>query len=297
MAAISAGGAFFYPASNGALPNLVDDDQLTPASVLMSLAWGTTAALGAALGGQVGAVLGRDAAFLIDAASFAIGAGLVVGIHRPFAASTVSKMPGFVTSARETLGYARRHGPVAALLTSKFSFGLTVGAIAMFPILSTEVFDAGDRGTGLLFAARGLGVLVGPLLARRFFGRSDARLLSVIGPCITLWGISYLVMSISTSLAVAAVLVGIAHMGGGSQWTFSTYGLQRLVPDRLRGRVFGFDYGLLSLSASVSNLLAGLAAEHLGARTVVAGAGVFAAVFGLGWAALTRRFWRQLNPA
>ena len=54
------------PASQAALPNVVRDDDLARANVLMGSTWGTMLAVGAALGGLVTAVLGRDAAIVID---------------------------------------------------------------------------------------------------------------------------------------------------------------------------------------------------------------------------------------
>ena len=81
---LSACGAFFEPASSAALPNLVDDADLPTANVILGSAWGVMLAVGAALGGIVAATLGRDAAFVIDAATFAVSALLIVGITRPF---------------------------------------------------------------------------------------------------------------------------------------------------------------------------------------------------------------------
>ena len=54
----------------GRAANLVEDDELGEANVLIGSAWGTMLAVGAALGGLVAATLGRDAAFVINAASF-----------------------------------------------------------------------------------------------------------------------------------------------------------------------------------------------------------------------------------
>src|SRR6478736_4802387 len=81
---LSAFGAFFEPASSAALPNLVDDADLSTANVIQGSAWGVMLAVGAALGGIVAATLGRDAAFIIDAATFAASALLIIGITRPF---------------------------------------------------------------------------------------------------------------------------------------------------------------------------------------------------------------------
>ena len=47
---IAALGAFFAPASNAALPNLVDKKDLPLATALMASTWGAMLAIGAALG-------------------------------------------------------------------------------------------------------------------------------------------------------------------------------------------------------------------------------------------------------
>src|SRR5438552_5661796 len=71
---ISIGSAYFEPASQAALPNIVAPKDLGPANVLMGSTWGTMLAVGAALGGLVTMRLGRDLAFIIDAASFLFSA-------------------------------------------------------------------------------------------------------------------------------------------------------------------------------------------------------------------------------
>ena len=84
-AGLSLGAAIFEPTSSASLPNLVDDEDLADANVLSGSTWGVMLAVGAALGGIVAATLGRDVAFIVNAASFALSAWLIVGIARPFA--------------------------------------------------------------------------------------------------------------------------------------------------------------------------------------------------------------------
>ena len=50
---ISIGSAYFEPASQAALPNIVAPEDLGPANVLMGSTWGTMLAVGAAIGGAV----------------------------------------------------------------------------------------------------------------------------------------------------------------------------------------------------------------------------------------------------
>lgn len=294
LALISTGTAFFFPASSSALPNLVDGKELAPANVLLGSAWGTMAAVGSAVGGTFAALLGRDPSFVVDSLSYLVSAVLLLRITRPFAEVRAPSRPGFLRSAREAVAFARSHSEVAALLTSKAGFGITAGAIALLPVIAFRLFETGDQGTGVLFGARGLGALVGPFLVKRWLGDEPRRLVGSIGYSIAAWGACYALLAVTPSLGAAALAVMVAHMGGGTQWVMSTYGLQITTPDEVRGRIFSFDFGLVMLSISASFLVFGTLAERFPLRLVIAGGGVFALVFGLSWARLTARLWERL---
>jgi MFS family permease len=287
--------AVFEPTSTAALPNLVDPEDLPAANALTSSAWGTMLALGGALGGIVAATLGRDAAFVGDGLSFGISALLLVGIRRRFSERRTGEHPGMIEAVVETIGYARRDHRVLALLSVKGGFGLAAGVIGLLPLLALTVYDAGDRGTGVLLAARGLGALVGPFLVRRYAG--DLRTLFVaIGVSFAVYGAAYMAVPAMPGLWAAAAFVLVAHLGGGAQWMLSTYGLQRIVPDRIRGRVFAFDFGLVTLSLSCSILVAGWAADHFGVRPVAAVLAGVALVYALLWSAATTSI-RRRHPS
>jgi MFS family permease len=283
---ISALSATFTPASHAAVPNLVEPSDLPAANVLVGAAWGTMLAVGGALGGVVAATLGRDAAFTGDAMSFVLSALLLLGIRRRFAESRHREHPGLGEAMRETFRYARRDHRVLALLTVKGGFGVAAGVIGLLPIFALEVFHAGDQGTGVLWAARGLGALVGPFLVRRYTG--DLRsLFLAIGISFAVYGVFYGLMPLVGSLWAAAPFVLAAHLGGGAQWMLSTYGLQRIVPDRIRGRVFAFDYAFVTLTLAASILVAGWAADRFDPRAVMAVLAGVALAYALVWSWLT----------
>src|SRR5919108_3999952 len=124
-AGIAGLSAVFTPASNAAVPNLVEPEDLPAANVLDGAAWGTMLAVGGALGGIVAAVFGRDAAFIGDAVSFALSAALLIGIRRRFSEPAGHREhPGMREAIRETGRYARRDHRVLALLTVKGGVGL-----------------------------------------------------------------------------------------------------------------------------------------------------------------------------
>ncbi len=288
---IGIGTAFFYPNPSAALPNLVASEDLGPANVLLGSAWGTMAAVGAALGGAFAAALGRDASFLVDGGSFVASALLILAIRRRFSESRSSNPPAVGESARETVRYAREHPEVMALLTSKAGFGISSGAIVLLPVFAQDVFHAGDAGTGWLFAARGVGALAGPFLFRQLFGRSDRTLMRSIWFAIAIWGALYVALPFSPTIPIAALVVAIAHLGGGAQWMLSSYGLQRTTPDAIRGRIFAADLGLVTGTSVVSFAAAGALADAFGVEVVLAGAGLFGLGFSLLWGRATSKYW------
>ncbi len=284
LALISSFAAVFDPASSAALPNLVDERGLGPANALSGSLWGTMLAVGAALGGIVAAAFGRDAAFLIDSASFAISALLLARIRRPFSAERSEDVETNVIRATvETVRYARRDHRVLALLTVKAGFGLAGGAIALLAVFALREFDAGDVGIGVLMAGRGVGALIGPFLGRWLAGPDDRRLFSAISIALVVFGLGYALLGVMPGLWLAAFAVGIGHLGGGAQWTLSSYGLQRVVPDRIRGRIFSFDFAMITLTFTVSALITGWAAERFGPRPTVVVLGGVAVLWALVW--------------
>jgi len=281
-AAMAAFSTVFFPAFSAAMPNLVDDEDLSTANALSGSLWGTMLAIGAGLGGIVTAAVGRDAAIGIDAVSFLVSAALLGGIRRPFTRGAPEAHLRMRAAAIETVQYARRDHRVLALLAVKGGWALAGGVLVVLPLLAKDVFDAGDLGIGLLLAARGVGALIGPFLGRSMLGHKDRRLFTVIGLSLSTFGIGYALVGLAPGLGLALAAVCLAHIGGGGQWMLSSYGLQRIVPDRIRGRIFAFDFMLVTLTFGVSSLVTGALSDAFGPKPTAVGLGVV----GLAWAAI-----------
>jgi MFS family permease len=297
--AIAALQAVFEPAATASIPNLVDREDLAPATVLAAATWGTMLAIGASIGGLVVAAFGRNAGYLGDAASFFVSAVLVMQIRRRFAEPREEheEHPGLLTASRETLRYARRDHRVLALLTVKGGFGLGAGAIALLPVMSFEVFNAGDRGTGILYGFRGVGIVLGPFLVRRFVKDEDLRTVFWgIAAAFAVFALSYGAGAWMPGIYLAGVFVLAGHLGGGVQWTLSSYALQVIVPDRIRGRILAFDQALISVTFAASATLAGWAAESFAVRHVMFGLACVAGAYSVIWTLATARIRRSIGP-
>jgi MFS family permease len=288
LAVMACFSALFEPASAAALPNLVDRDDLATASALSGSLWGTMLVVGAAVGGVVTAVLGRDFAIAFDAISFAGSALLIIRIARSFQEARGVRQPEPLgVAAKETLAYARKDHRVLALLAVKFGWGLAGGVLVLIPLLARGRFHSGEIGIGLLLAARGLGALIGPFVGRATLGEKDRRLFLTIGVALGIFGAGYALLGLVPSMLLAIPAVALAHTGGGAQWMLSSYGLQRIVPDHILGRIFAFDGMLVTLTFGTSSVLTGWLAETIGPSETSVVMGGVAVVWSIVWMWLT----------
>jgi len=289
--------AVYTPAASAALPNVVDAADLAAANALAGSAWGTMAVVGASLGGVLSQVVSPYACFGITVVCLAAAALLVLRVRRPLQASRsgprVAARP--VQEIAEAMRYIRARPRVASLVTVKSAVGLGNGVLAAFSVLAVVTYGLGAVATGLLFAARGVGVIVGPLLFRRVLEHRDW-LVPGLAVSMLSYGVAYLAVSVTPWFWLVLVLVAVAHVSGGGNWVMSSYALQITVPDELRGRVFSTDHMITSLSISVSMLIAGALVDVVGPRPAIAVCGALTACYGLVWFLITRRIMRD-EPA
>lgn len=292
MAAISViavAKAFYSPAAQAALPNVLDPDELAAGNAVAGSAWGTMTVVGASLGGVVNHAFGPYVCFWVAAVGLALAAGLTALIRRPLQAprdGTVP-VPRAWAAIVETLGYIGHRPRVLALVTVKSAVGLGNGVLTVFPLLAA-VYGVREIGTGLLFAVRGAGALIGPILMRRVL-TNRRWLLTGLALSMSLYGLAYVGVSVTDWFPLVLVLVFVAHFAGGSNWVMSNFALQGEVPDRLRGRVFATDMMLATLAISVSQLVVAVLVDRVDERVVLAGCGLTTLVYAIGWRIATRK--------
>jgi MFS family permease len=285
VTALAIGASFSDPIASAATPNLVEADELPAAQSLMGAVWGSMLMVGAGLGGLVAELFGRQAAFIVDASSFLASAWLTAGIRRPMQQAVPDGQRA--GSVREALGYIRRTPIVLRLVLAKGGVSSANGVVGLLPAFAARQFAGTSIATGLLFAARGLGALVGPLLARGVVGATPARrgILVVCGISTLSYSAVYAVFPLTHAFLIALLLVIVAHLGGGAQWSLSTYGLQRETPDHFRGRVLSLDYGLATLWIGASSIAAGILADTWDEVTATWWLAAVGSAYGVVWLA------------
>ena len=288
VGAVAIAKAFYSPAAQAALPNVVDPEDLAAANAVSGSAWGTMTIVGASLGGVVSSAFGPYVSFVVAVVSLAVAAALTATIRRPMQAPPSAELrpqrawPALI----EALRYIAARPRIRALVTVKSAVGLGNGVLTVFPLLA-GLYGVGALGAGVLFALRGAGALVGPLVMRPVLGHRSW-LLPGLALSMSLYGLGYLGVAFAPWFWLVLVLVFVAHFAGGTNWVLSNFALQGEVPDRLRGRVFATDMMLATLSIAVSQLGAAAFVDHVDERVILAGCGLITLTYAIGWRIATR---------
>jgi MFS family permease len=292
--------AMFVPARSAVLANVVRPQELVPANALDSLTWSTMLAVGALLGGLAAALFGIAEAFFLDALTFLVSAALISRISRPIKAEASGERGGGWFEFLDGLRYLRGHRFILGLSLVKAAGALSWGAINVLEVTYAEnIFtldlpglseiapdmDTGTATLGLIYAVTGLGTGLGPLVIRRWLGDAQMRLRWAIAIGFGLMAAGALLISLAPTLRLFATAELVRTVGSGTVWVFSAALLQMLVPDRVRGRVFAFEFAALTLTQSISIYWAGYALDSLGldVRQVAFSMSVVAGVMGVLW--------------
>lgn len=285
--------AFFEPARTAIIPAVTRREELVAANAIGGVTWSAMLAIGAALGGIVAGTLGTDAAFVIDAASFLLSAVLIWNVpvvERHMAARVAS---GQFDDLRAGFRYMAGHRDIFLYAITKGLWSLGGGILVLLTLFGRNIFPLGVDGAlsiGLLYAARGVGAGIGPVVASRFGGSSQLFLRRMLGPSIVLTGVGYALFGLAPTLPLALLAVMLAHCGGSTQWVFSTALLQMDVPDAMQGRIFAIELALLTLTTGVSSYLVSVLADT--GWSLLALTGLLVATFVIPGAWMTWRLWR-----
>ncbi|HWE22348.1 MAG TPA: MFS transporter [Myxococcales bacterium] len=305
--------AFFEPAQQATVPNLVPAEDLVLAGTLENSLWSATLAVGSSIAGMVLSTFGRDAAFVCDALSFVASAALLRGLpagrgakaldaqarqtaaeeQGPNAVSWVNLLG--LADLREGARYVAGHARVRALIVVKACFGLTLGGVlVLLAVFGERVFtQGGGAGIATLWTARGVGSFLGPFVAFRLVGHDERGLRRGILWSFATLVVCYCAFAASPALWPAAAFLAAANAAGSTLWTYGSALLQRIVPDEVRGRVAAAEMAGMVLTMSSSTWAVGQSLDHgIAPRALMAACGLVALVPLAFWASVQTAFHR-----
>jgi hypothetical protein len=293
--------SLFEPARTALVPNLCRPRELVAANALSSITWSSMATLGAAAGGLMAASLGRNFCYILDSLSFLISAYFIARLPRNAREQQRehqqpwNAIPSGIGAIRDGIRYIICSPRIAALMLAKAGWGFGGGILLLLSVFGEKIFPimgSGAAGIGILYTMRGIGALLGPIVARRLVRERAQSMRMVLGAGFFLGGIAYITLGQAASLPFAACAVMVGHMGGSIIWVFSTILLQLDVPDAFRGRVFAIELALMTLGIGISNYAAGYGLDvlALNPRTVSTLIGAYFFIPGILWLAAQRLF-------
>jgi hypothetical protein len=229
------------------------------------MSWSIIFTLGMGLGGLATAWLGTNVVFILDALSYGLSAWFIwraVIPQKKMDEAELQRTRNPLTGIREGFHYLFSEAHVLRPTLAKGCYTMFLGALTYLLILiSEEVLMMGSIGVGLLYASRGVGTGIGPVIGRRIFSE-ESGWIRAMGICMMLGGAMYAVVGLTSSLLVMIVFVFLAHAASGANWVMSTVLLQRRTPDTFRGRIFSTEWLLFTLAQSASVLIASTLLER-----------------------------------
>jgi len=275
-----AGSAFFVPAFEALVPQLVPQVDLAQANSVDQLVRPLAGRLiGPALGGWMIGLLGVGWAFIFDAATFAASIACLIALG-PVRSSRQTDERGPRTSIwaeiREGSAYVQSHvwlwGTFIAATLSYFLF-LGPSEILMPHIVKNELGGTASD-LGMVFAAGGLGsVLAALVMAQRGMPARNMTFIYVAWTLSTLSIAGYGLAHETWHAMVVSFVFNAFESAGLIVWMTTQ---QILVPQRLMGRVSSVKFIAIALMP-LSYALAAFVGTWVGERVTLVGAGVLGA--------------------
>jgi len=172
-----------------------------------------------------------------------------------------------------------------ALLTQNMQWLLLMGVSFVVSVFLQEVRGYSAIGTGVVFTAATVGILVSSLAAERLAKKYSQRTLIVAGFVITLAGIALLLGFVHASSRAVAFAPGLLliGLGLGAMLTPSVNVVQSSFPEKLQGEISGLSRSVSNLGSTFGTAIAGtilVSVVALGTRSYAV-AMIVLAVFGL----------------
>jgi len=268
---VAAASAFFNPAKQSILPNLVPTKFLVTANSLVSSSEKTMELLGYASAGVIAAALSWGPLFLIDAATYIFSAATLLNVA-DVAKRPIQRAVTVLQDIQEGTRFILKNRVLSATMALTTAGTLFYGMI--LPILVVMAYGplhGGAIGYGLIEAAVGAGAIFGALTAPKALRRLHAGALIILG--ILGVGLTSVATGLSGALWLAILFLFIQGVFNMIYYVPVISLTQRQAPDHVRGRVMSTRFLLVQAGSLVGMAISGPLTERLGAPIVFATSG------------------------
>ncbi len=268
---------FFTSGRSSILPTIANKEELHTANSLTQTTQWMTLTIGAFLGGTTVMQFGYQWAFGFNALSFLFSAACISRLRvergsfrAERTALTEDKVVRPWHEYTEGLRYMRASPLILALALVGIGWASGGGAAQiLFSLFGELVFNRGPAGIGYLWAAAGVGLLIGGAFAHwlgpRISFEAYKRTISI---CYVIHGGSYVIFSQMQEFRWALLFLAISRSAVAVSSVLNMSQLLRHVSNEFRGRVFATMETMQWSTMMLSMAGAGVASESWSPRTI-----------------------------
>ncbi|OQA01277.1 MAG: enterobactin exporter EntS [Planctomycetes bacterium ADurb.Bin401] len=257
--------SFDIPTRQAFVYEMVDNQEDLPNAIaLNSLIFNIARLIGPSLAGFLIAFTGSEKiCFLINGVSYLAVILSLIGMnisHKPIVQPVREVLKGFKDGANYAFGFM----PIRTILffTALISI-FAVPYVILMPVFAKDILHGDSSTLGLLTGCIGLGAFVGAIfLAMQKNARKFGEIV-IFAACV--FAVGLIGFSFSRALWLSLILIVFPGFGLMVQSASTNIILQTIVDDDKRGRVMSFHVMAFVGTAPFGNLLAGFAAERIGA--------------------------------
>ncbi len=297
--------AFFGPAINAAIPDLVPEKRISGANSMGKLSEKFSQFFGYFFGSQLLMILGLPILVIINGVSYLLSAFSESFIHIPQRLPEKTKgvkayLRAFKTDIGEGLRYIGRNRGLKKLLYLSIStafFSTPIMILLIFYV--TDFLKLGEQWFGYFLIDFGVGSLVGTIIVSIFNVHGAARKFFLI-LFLIFEAVGYALLGQVSSAEQALALVFIGGVMNGFT-TISIFTLMQITtPSKIRGRIFGTLTTLSGAIAPLGMALGGFLYDFFDKDIAmiygISGAGMLVAVFFVSLSRDFRRFIAYQTP-
>ena len=281
---IAMSAAFFNPARDAMIPDIVPSDGLLRANSLIQTSWQIALLIGPAIAGGLLHYVGNIHLFTFDSLAYLISFCCILLIREPSSRVLPLKDIQINGEIKEGIHFVTQHRVLMPLLLITIADNLFImgPAIVGTPVIVKRELGLGAESYALIQGCYAVGMLIGTALLVVYGKRFSKGKILLWG--MILDGLTFIPVFWVNSIQVLAIVI-IIHSLAIPMLTVSRASIiQEIVPIHLRGRIFALAnmsvLGMSAISAGVSGALI----EQIGVKVLYLWIGSGGALCGIiGW--------------
>jgi len=247
---------FSNTARMAAVPSMVERRHFAAAAAMTQIVFQLGVIVGPALSGLLLGI-GLPLVYALDAASFVV-ATITSAMLRPIPPHEGARGLSPWESTKEGLRYLRSRQALQGVYLIDINAMVFGMPRALFPAMAASVFGGGTIALGFLYAAPGVGALIGAVTTGWVANLRRQGWAVIVAVCV--WGAAIAVFGLVDTLWVGLVLLAVAGWADVISAVLRNTILQTSIPERFRSRMSSIQMAVVQGGPRVGDMESGAVA-------------------------------------